>query len=199
MYQIEKNNAPLTKILTFSAIIVTILAMADTSGYSDLGLWQYSWLHMGNLIDTIVQGLFMPLRHAGVLHLLGNLLFLWYFGGPIERYIGTYGYFIGYILTLIVTLIGLSLFAQWPTAGMSGFWLALLTFLAMHLTKIHSSEAKGAWVFVGLNIAMGLFGGISLTAHLFGAIGWVIWYLGWRALWSPHTSENLNLPGLSTR
>jgi hypothetical protein len=42
MYQIEKNNAPLTKILTFSAIIVTILAMADTSGYSDLGLWQYS-------------------------------------------------------------------------------------------------------------------------------------------------------------
>ncbi len=199
MYRIEKNNAPLTKILTFSAIAVTILAMTNTSGYGDIGLWQYNWFHIDNLMNMFVQGLFMPLRHAGVLHLLGNLLFLWYFGGPIERYIGTYGYFIGYILTLIVTLIGLSFFAQGPTAGMSGFWLALLTFLAMHLTKIHSSEAKGAWVFVGLNIAMGLFGGISLTAHLFGAIGGVIWYLGWKALWSPNTGDTLNLPGLSTK
>ncbi|MFO0763335.1 MAG: rhomboid family intramembrane serine protease [Candidatus Gracilibacteria bacterium] len=199
MRRIEKNNAPLTKILTVSAIIVTMLTTAEIAGYSNLGLWQYTGIQLNNIIDTIVQGLFMPLRHAGVLHLLGNLLFLWYFGGPIERYIGTYGYFIGYILTLIVTLIGLSLFAQGPTAGMSGFGLALLTFLAMHLTKIHSSEAKGAWVFVVLNIAMGLFGGISLTAHLFGAIGGVMWYLGWRALGSPHTSENLNLPGLSTR
>lgn len=112
MYQIEKNNAPLTKILTVSAIIVTMLTTAEIAGYSNLGLWQYTGIQLNNIIDTIVQGLFMPLRHAGVLHLLGNLLFLWYFGGPIERYIGTYGYFIGYILTLIVTLIGLSLFAQ---------------------------------------------------------------------------------------
>src|SRR5581483_2801767 len=69
---------------------------------------------------TILTSMFL---HGDILHILGNLWFLWIFGDNIEDYLGHFPYLIFYLLCGIaaaLTDIALSPSSQLPTIGASG-------------------------------------------------------------------------------
>jgi membrane associated rhomboid family serine protease len=69
---------------------------------------------------TILTSMFL---HGGILHILGNLWFLWIFGDNIEDYLGHFPYLIFYLLCGIAAAladIALSPTSRLPTIGASG-------------------------------------------------------------------------------
>ncbi len=61
--------------------------------------------------------------HGGLLHLVGNMLFLWIFGDNVERRLGRIGYLITYLATGVLATLAFSLFARHsmiPLVGASG-------------------------------------------------------------------------------
>ena len=69
---------------------------------------------------SLVTSMFL---HGGILHLLGNMLFLWVFGGSVEDRLGHKGYFIFYMLCGIgagITHILANWGSRLPSVGASG-------------------------------------------------------------------------------
>lgn len=180
----NNSNPPsvsITKILSISAIITSFLASGIfITWYENIGFWN---AHLSDgwkaIFFDLPQAFLGPLRHLWVFHLLGNLIFLWYFGSQIERHVGTYWYFFGYILSITLIHIAFLMFGT-QGVGLSGFAMAILSFLALHLTLLRSRDAWGAWMFLAINVAIGLMASVSLTAHAVGAIAGIIWYGLWR-------------------
>jgi membrane associated rhomboid family serine protease len=79
-----------------------------------------------NAYLTILSSMFM---HGGVLHLVGNMLFLWIFGNNVEDSMGRVRFAVFYLLGGAAALGGQVLFdtgAQVPTIGASGAVAAVL-------------------------------------------------------------------------
>jgi membrane associated rhomboid family serine protease len=124
--------------------------------------------------------------HAGWLHLLGNLLFLWVFGRAAEAAMGRprfLGFFVlcGALAGLVHTLMAPS--SAVPTVGASGGVFGLLLafgwlFPRTRVTLIFPPIPMPAWLFVTLyglvELASGVFGtwvGVAHFAHLGGMVG----------------------------
>ncbi len=130
------------------------------------------FLYMGNgwkIADTQEIILYQFL-HGSIFHLLGNMFMLVYIGSILEQNIGKkwiIGLFIGTTLAVYIAII---LFSRSPVIGMSGFCLAVFTMYAEIERQKRNPEAKTAYIFIFLNIALGVIGDISLVGHLFGAL-----------------------------
>lgn len=76
--------------------------------------------------------------------------------------------------------VGISLifFANGNTIGISGFAMAILSYVFLELRSTNNPEYRSAGVFLFINIAIGFTGNISLVGHLSGAIfGMLFFYL----------------------
>jgi membrane associated rhomboid family serine protease len=72
-----------------------------------------------HLVDLLAS-LFL---HGGLLHLAGNMLFLWIFGDNVENRLGRIGYLMTYLATGVLATLAFSLFAgnsMIPLVGASG-------------------------------------------------------------------------------
>lgn len=80
----------------------------------------------GNVWLTLVTSMFL---HGGILHLLGNMLFLWIFGGNVEDSMSRWRYVLFYLLGGLAA-IGLQVLVEpnstVPTVGASGAIAAVL-------------------------------------------------------------------------
>lgn len=149
----------------------------------------------GDVFD-IFTSMFM---HAGLLHLAGNMLYLWIFGDNVEDNLGPFKYLIFYFvggmvasLTHILTNPG----SQIPTVGASGaigavlgaylvlyprsriMTLILLGFY-MRMTLIPASIVLGVWfvmqLFSGvLSLGGPDVGGVAFWAHVGGFLSGVV-------------------------
>ncbi|HZT96866.1 MAG TPA: rhomboid family intramembrane serine protease [Chloroflexota bacterium] len=93
---------------------------------------------------TILTGMFM---HAGWLHILGNMIFLWVFGDNVENAMGHAGYLIFYLLCGVAAAITQSAVAvnsTIPALGASG---AIAGVLAAYLV-LQPTASIGALLFV---------------------------------------------------
>ena len=152
-------------------------------------------LGAGDVFD-IFTSMFM---HAGLLHLAGNMLYLWIFGDNVEDSLGPFKYLIFYFvggtvasLTHILTNPG----SQIPTVGASGaigavlgaylvlyprsriMTLILLGFY-MRMTLIPASIVLGVWfvmqLFSGvLSLGGPDVGGVAFWAHVGGFLSGVV-------------------------
>lgn len=146
---------------------------------------------------TILFSMFM---HGGLVHLLGNMLYLWIFGNNVEDYLGKIRFFIFYILSGIfaafaqilmapgskVPMIG----ASGAIAGVLGAYLILfprarittLVFFGffIRLIKLPAIFVLGLWIifqlFYGLSelSISGGGAGVAWFAHIGGFIGGII-------------------------
>ena len=142
MHTDSPPSTTITRLLSISAIIVSLLASgAVITGYENIGLWN-SNLSDGllSILKDLPQAFLGPLRHADIFHLLGNLIFLWFFGSQLERHIGVSWYFFGYFLSISLIHIAFLVFGT-SAVGLSGFAMAILAFLALHLSLIGSRDA----------------------------------------------------------
>ncbi len=92
---------------------------AQMSAY-DLVVFEYGFKSAIPSISTLLSSLFL---HAGILHLAGNMLFLWIFGDNVEYRLGWLSYLVLYLFTGMMATLFFALFmvdSYTPLIGASG-------------------------------------------------------------------------------
>lgn len=152
------------------------------------GMPQYP---LGANILTILTSMFM---HGGILHILGNMWFLWIFGDNVEDYLGHFSYLIFYLtcgVTAALTDIALSPTSNVPMIGASGAIAGVMGayFLLYPRAKVLTWVFfiffwwLPAWIWLGFWFLRELFdtvvtassahhqtGGIAFAAHVGGFV-----------------------------
>ena len=133
---------------------------------------------------SLLTGMFL---HGSLLHLLGNMLYLWIFGNNVEDYLGRVKFIFFYLLCGIAASLTQVIFspnskvpmigASGAIAGLLGAYFVLfpsarvktLIFLIFYITIIYVP----AWLILGLWFVLqlanvGLGGGVAWFAHIGG-------------------------------
>ena len=145
----------------------------------------------GNGWITIFTSMFM---HAGWLHILGNMVFLWAFGPQIEDAMGPFKYLIFYLLGGLVAMVAqivASPHSTIPTLGASGAIAAvmgaflvtfprhrirtlLIVFIFISVRMIPAAFLIGFWLLMQFfsvgRVATAQTGGVAYLAHIGGAL-----------------------------
>ena len=201
--QIPTRHVPVVNYLLIAANILVFALMWLAGPYQESLVYQFAMIPANlttglNLADItdIFTGMFM---HAGILHLGGNMLYLWIFGDNVEDSIGSVKYLAFYLvggvvasLTHILTNPG----SQIPTVGASGAIAAVLgAYLVLYpqsrvltiiplgfflrMTLVPASIVLGLWfvlqLFSGfLSLGGPDVGGVAFWAHIGGFVAGVV-------------------------
>ena len=149
-------------------------------------------INIGQAILPIFTSMFL---HGGWLHLLGNMLFLWVFGGSVEETLGHFQYFIFYLICGAGSAIVHTLFnwgSKVPTVGASGAISGIMgafivlyprarvttlipALLLFFTIKIPAYLMLGYWFFLQIfsgvaSLGMSAQGGVAWWAHVGGFV-----------------------------
>jgi membrane associated rhomboid family serine protease len=165
---------------SYSRPIVTVLLIAINMMvfFHEVWLDPYSYNHFMHLYslrpyyfhaENLITHMFL---HAGWLHVLGNMLFLWVFGDNVEDILGHFKYLLFYLLcgvTAGLAQVVIDPYSRVPMVGASG---AIAGVMGAYLVKFPRSEVKmltwfiliftfdvPAWLMLIYWFAMQLFGG----------------------------------------
>jgi membrane associated rhomboid family serine protease len=152
----------------------------------------------GSVYATLLISMFM---HGGLMHLLGNMLFLWIFGDNVEDDLGHGRYTAFYLITGVIASLShvVSTFAFGdnpfiPSLGASGAISGVMGgYLVLHphrrvrvimfrtLTDVPGYVAVGLWFLFQLISAFGMIGqgpnaggGVAFMAHIGGFVAGVV-------------------------
>ena len=157
-----------------------------------MGVIPYEISHFRSLAEgtrlspplTLFAAMFI---HGGILHLAGNMLFLWIFGNNIEDFLGPFRFILFYFLAGLgatfvqviftpnsrVPMIG----ASGAIAGVLGAYLVLypaarvmtlvFLFFFIRVVAIPAAYVLGFWFFLQI-LSAGLGGGVAWFAHIGG-------------------------------
>ncbi|MBS9783904.1 rhomboid family intramembrane serine protease [Candidatus Gracilibacteria bacterium] len=127
----------------------------------------------------IGQVILFQFLHGGIMHLLLNSYFLYMVGPETEARMSQNEFISFFIFSTVFVVLGLTFFAPYqPTVGISGFCMALMSYIWVDLKDIHHPMKNQVGIMLAINIGIGLVPGwnISLFGHLFGAIAGVAWW-----------------------
>ncbi|HUL14397.1 MAG TPA: rhomboid family intramembrane serine protease [Terriglobales bacterium] len=165
-------------------IFMTVNAMVPAR----IPVWLAGHMTFGAAFLPIVTSMFL---HAGWLHILGNMLFLWIFGDNVEDYFGHLGYLFFYFLSgiaagLLHIIFNLhssvpALGASGAISGVMGAYAVLyprakvLTLVLIFLVPIPAIFILGYWFVLqfleGVSSLGGMTtGGVAWWAHIGGFI-----------------------------
>jgi len=167
----------LSHALILVCIAVSVIGFMNPSVIMTFG-FRGSTLASGDLVQSLAQVVLFQFLHGGVLHLLLNSYFLYIAGPEVEARMSRERFMWFFVTTTLFVAFGLYFFEN-PlvvTIGISGFCMALLSYLWVDLATTRHPMANQFGLILALNIAFGLFGGISFWGHLFGAIWGIIWW-----------------------
>jgi membrane associated rhomboid family serine protease len=147
----------------------------------------------GSVYLTLLTSIFM---HGGLMHLLGNMLFLWIFGDNIEDDLGHARYAAFYLVCgLIASLAHVfmntdsyipSLGASGAISGVKGAYILMhprrrvTVFLFRFLTEVPGFVAVGLWFVFQIISSLGVLGGgsqvggVAYAAHIGGFIAGLV-------------------------
>jgi membrane associated rhomboid family serine protease len=148
--------------------------------------------HFANPISVYFNFLSSMFMHGSVMHIGGNMLFLWIFGDNIENRIGHIRFAVFYILTGIIAAIAHILTdtssiipmlgASGAISGVLGGYLLLFPkkqvkaiMFSFMMTTVPAFVALGAWI--GLQLLqsyLGSGGGVAYMAHIGGFIAGLV-------------------------
>jgi membrane associated rhomboid family serine protease len=101
--------------------------LQEISAY-DVFVFKHGFRPAAPELAALFTSLFL---HGGLLHLLGNMLFLWIYGDNVEYRLGRWGYLLWYLLTGVAATLFYALFAgrsPLPLVGASGAISGVLGF-----------------------------------------------------------------------
>lgn len=102
-------------------------ALANMSQY-DLFVFEHGYKPGAPQVSDLLWSLFL---HGGLMHLAGNMLFLWIYGDNVEYRLGRFNFLICYLLTGVLATLFFALFApgsMTPLVGASGAISGVLGF-----------------------------------------------------------------------
>jgi membrane associated rhomboid family serine protease len=112
-------------LMTIGLLIANVMVFyfEITAGYTPIiekyALYSVDILH-GQRLSTLISSMFL---HGGVMHLVGNMLYLWIFGDNVESYLGHVKFVFFYLITGLCAAfahIFLSGISDVPMVGASG-------------------------------------------------------------------------------
>jgi len=198
----------------FSALIIILLNIAVFSYQLSLGaaedffIWKYS--AVAKALTTFIpvnsaSTLFPPLTlitslflHGGLIHLLGNMLFLWVFAGNVEDKLGHVRFILFYllcgILSTVVQVVTASsseipmLGASGAIAGVMGAYFLrfphtkvrtlIIVFFFIRVIRLPAVLFLGIWlifqILVGAPTIGSVQGGVAYFAHIGGFLSGMI-------------------------
>ena len=198
----DENPTRRIPFVNYALIAINVLVFlwqVSLGSYGDVALYNMALipLNVTNGLDlgdarAILTSMFM---HAGLMHLLGNMLYLWIFGDNVEDVLGHFRYLIFYLLGGVaasVTHIVLYPSSTVPTVGASGAIAAtlgayLLLFpqrrvvtiiplgFFLQIARLPAILVLGMWFLLQLfegTLALGLtqLGGVAFWAHIGGFV-----------------------------
>ena len=181
------NQRPwITYVLIAANIAMYLLTLPAVAG----GDWLWAWLALyplgvvqGELLWGLLTHMFL---HGGLLHIAGNMLFLWIFGDNLEEQLGHWGFLAFYLiagLAAAAAQIAAEPFSTIPMVGASGaiagvmggylllFPRAKVDIVAIFIIffKIFSLPA---WVVLGVWLGIQIFGGYTTPGDGGGVAYW---------------------------
>lgn len=173
---------PIFNKLTFSNILIVISIIFTVIWYmfpEFILKWSINnyYLYLWNYFHWIIQFFTGTFLHWGLLHLLMNLIFIYYFWNILEIIMWRNKYILFFILSVIFNGVLLSYFASNSyTIWISGFALAIITYYTLELKALNNPEYKWWVTAIIINIWIWFYPWVSLYWHLFWAIFWIIFF-----------------------
>ena len=202
--QIPTRHIPVINYLLIAANIVVFIIMYFSGANEEALVYQFALIpanvtagiDLGDISDVFTS-MFM---HAGIAHILGNMLYLWIFGDNVEDSMGPVKYLSFYLVGGVVASLAHILTnpgSQIPTVGASGAIAAVLgAYLVlypqsrvltiiplgffMRMTLVPASIVLGLWfvlqLFSGVLSLGGSedVGGVAFWAHIGGFVAGVV-------------------------
>jgi membrane associated rhomboid family serine protease len=173
------SDAIVTKILVAVNVVVYLITVAQGSGLNDPGgSLFYKWALFGPSVHNgdwwrLITSAFL---HASVLHILFNMLALWWLGSPVEIALGRLRYLGLYLVSGLAGAAG-ALIADphTVTVGASGAIFGLLGAGLILEWQATGSLAGNYLVLIVINLAISFaVPGISVGGHVGGLIGGIL-------------------------
>jgi membrane associated rhomboid family serine protease len=201
--EIPTRYFPVVNYLLIAMNVVVFIFMWLAGSQQDALVYEFAMIPanfsrgitLGDVTD-IFTSMFM---HAGLLHLGGNMLYLWIFGDNIEDRMGHVGYLMFYLVggvAAALTHLATNFGSQIPTVGASGAIAAVLgaylvlyprsrivTFIPlgffMRLTTVPAVVVLGLWFVLQLfngvvTLGATAVGGVAFWAHIGGFVAGVV-------------------------
>lgn len=189
----DHNPSGRTPYVTYLLIAANILTfMAYWPLFNDeraIGLFFVEYgmvparLSQGAGAETLITSMFL---HGGLLHLAGNMLFLWIFGDNMEDLLGHVGFALFYVASGIAAALAQFLFdplsvipmvgASGAIAGVMGGYLLMFPRARIDVLIIivifFRILALPAWLVLGLWFAIQVFSGMAAGAEAGGVAFW---------------------------
>ncbi|HET6596724.1 MAG TPA: rhomboid family intramembrane serine protease [Anaerolineales bacterium] len=196
----DNSGRRLTPIVTYALIAINVLVflLELTGGDAFIQRWAFVPTRFlenpAGDFATLFTSMFM---HAGWLHLLGNMLYLWIFGDNVEDRLGHALYFVFYILCGLAATFAQFVFsmnssipnlgASGAIAGVLGAYLIMFprgsvnVLIGRVVTRTSALIAIGFWFLLQLFSQVSAFsassqseGGVAYMAHIGGFIAGVV-------------------------
>jgi len=163
-------------LFSYSLIVLNVLVFIYEASMGPEALEQFIYqygavpaeIERGQYLYTLFTSMFL---HGGIMHLVGNMLFLWIFADNIEATIGNFRFLIFYLLGGLAAHAAHLYFnpgSEIPTVGASG---AISAVMGAYLVMFPRSQIKvlvlvffvriSAFIFLGLWIAQQVMAGTA--------------------------------------
>ena len=168
-------------LISYTLILISILVSLIV--WQNKHLMQYGFhldfYQRGDYWSFMKQIWLFQFIHGDILHLVMNCYFLYIAGPVLESSLWVMNFLIFFLSTTIVSVFGLYFFApRSNTIGISGFCMALLSYLWITLYMVADPWASRIATLLVINIAFWFVPGISFVGHATGAIwGIAFWYI----------------------
>jgi membrane associated rhomboid family serine protease len=181
---LASGTAPVTTALIAINALVYLVTVAqghgglnNPGGTPPRGLY-LDWLLYGPLVAhggwyRLVTSMFL---HGFVLHIVFNMVALWFIGRPLEQYLGPVRYIGLYMVSGLAGSAGALLQAPLaPTVGASGAIFGILGAMMILEWQITGRLAGQAMTWIVINLVISFsFSGISWGGHVGGLIGGIL-------------------------
>ncbi len=166
----------LSHLLILIAIVIAFLGFMFPDLVGQYGM-SGRYFATGDYISLLVQVLLFQFLHGWLLHLLANSYFLYTAWPEVEARMSRDSYTWFFITSTLFVATALLIFVpESLTIGISGFCMAILSYLWIDLYTTRHPMAPQIFMMLAINIGIGLVPGISLVGHLAGAIWWLVWW-----------------------
>ena len=172
------GGAPLTVALIVICVLVTIVELTQGLGLNGGGNAQIA-VDLGLFGPFVAEGQWYRIItaafvHAGLIHLIFNMIVLWWLGGALERYAGSVRMGLVFLSSVVWGSAGALLMAPDAlTVGASGGIYGLMAaLLVLERQQGMALLGSGLGVFLLLNLGLSfVLPGISIGGHLGGIVG----------------------------
>ena len=173
------GQAPVTKLLIGINVVIYLITVVQGQGLNNPGGSLYvRWLLFGPFVANggwyrLVTSMFL---HGFLLHIVFNMVALYFIGVPVEQYLGRARYIGLYFVSGIAGSAGALLQAPLvPTVGASGAIFGILGAMLIIEWQITGRLAGQAMTWIVINLVISFsFSGISWGGHLGGLIGGIL-------------------------